>query len=132
MVYRFLFGFFVVVLSTSLTGCDGKKAKDHPQPVNTNTFTLKCQLLPQKIFSHTYVIEEGASRVSDDTNKHYAAIFSSEEIKWRENYPASAKSYGIYTINRSTGIEKITIFSTETDEKEIEEDYGCEKLEHKF
>lgn len=78
------------------------------------------------------MIEEGASRVNEGTNEKYTAIFTSEEIKWRENYPASAKSYGIHIINRSTGIEKITFFSTETDEKETEEDYGCEKLEHKF
>jgi len=132
MLKSLFFSFLLAVVLINLSGCDDHEEKDFLRLVKANTFTLKCQLLPQKIFSHTYVIEEGANRISEGASKKYTASFTSEEITWREDYPASAKSYGIHTINRSTGVEKIIFFSSVNDEKEGEEDYGCEKIEHKF
>ena len=124
--------FLVCAASVILTGCGENDIKNIFLPSRASTFTLKCYLLPQKIHSHVYVIDEGASKVKDGLNETYGVSFTSEEITWRENYPASAKSYGLHTINRSTAIEKILFFSTDSGKQTEEEDYLCEKIDNKF
>ena len=116
-------------LFLALGACDNFKNSNSLS--DSNIFTLTCVLLPQKIFKHEYVVDEYSGIVNILTEK-YSAKFTSEEITWRVNYPKSTEAYGIHSINRSTGMEKIIFYNSSTNIKKNEETYSCEKISKKF